>query len=169
MVGQEGADVWEGLGTWPGQPNALWCHEAGMRLCWEAQKASQDHDQGHQHQRSGAVRAARCLQQVGAWALWRSHHSWRPRGGWSWCFLTTWQFSMKLHPRLHACTRSGQTLITNASNLEEDYREVRGSRSVMACYCSHVPLLFIALPLMLLWMRNSRHENPGCLLATSSD
>lgn len=42
---------------------------------------------------------------------------------------------MKLHPRLHACTRSGQTLITNASNLEEDYREFRGSRSVMACYC----------------------------------
>lgn len=136
-----------------------------MRLCWEAQKASQDHDQGHQHQRPGAVRAARCLQQVGAWALWRSHHSWRPRGGWSWCFLTTWQFSMKLHPRLHACTRSGQTLITNASNLEEDYREVRGSRSVMACYCSHVLLLFIALPLVLLWMRSSRHENPGCLLA----
>lgn len=105
----------------------------------------------------------------GGWALWRSHHSWRPRGGWSWCFLTTWQFSMKLHPRLHACTRSGQTLITNASNLEEDYREVRGSRSVMACYCSHVLLLFIVLPLVLLWMRNSRHENPGCLLATSSD
>lgn len=34
---------------------------------------------------------------------------------------------------------------------------------------AHVLLLFIALPLVLLWMRNSRHENPGCLLATSSD
>lgn len=168
MVGQEGADVWEGLGTWPGQPNALWCHEAGMRLCWEAQKASQGHDQGHQHQRPGAVRAARCLQQVGAELCEGpttaedpeevDHDVFSQRGSFLWSCIPGYM------PALDQDRPWLQMLQT--------WRKTTGKLEAAGQWwlvIAHVLLLFIALPLVLLWMRNSRHENPGCLLATSSD